>query len=515
MPLLTSLLIAAAAPVAPPPAAAGHILVDRLVVEADIASMRAMLSRRSLSCHDLVAAYLRRIRVLDQPTGLHAITTVAPDALDQADVADVRAAHGGPLPPLHCVPLVAKDNMDVAGLPTTAGSVALAGNVPPRDAPLIATLKAAGAIVIAKTNMAEWAFSPRRTISSTAGETANAYALDRVPAGSSGGTASAVAASLALAGLGTDTGNSIRGPSSHLALVGMRPTLGLVSIAGIVPLLADHDAAGPMTRTVADNARLLTVIASTGGTGRQEDYVRALTRHPLRGARLGVVRAIAETKDSDPEVLRVFAAALDELRAAGATVIDVPLPELAAHLKADTYCPRFRHDVNAYLATLGSSRPVADVADVYRAGRYAPPSAEQFVFFIKGGPIEGAACPTFEQNGERQRFRADIVAAMDRAGVAALLYPTWRYPPALRSRGSEDYRGDNSQLIAPVTGLPALTVPMGVTRGVLPAGLQWLGRPYAEATLYGLAFDYTRRFPHRAAPPAFPALPAEPEGKAR
>lgn len=496
-----ALLMAAAVPASAP--------ADRLVVEADIAGTRALLARRAVTCQAIVSAYLRRIRELDRPRGLGAITAVASDALAQARAADARAAAGAPLPPLHCVPVVAKDNMDVAGLPTTAGSVALAGNMPPRDAPIIAALKAAGAIILAKSNMAEWAFSPRRTISSTAGETANAYALDRVPAGSSGGTASAVAASLVLAGLGTDTGNSIRGPSAHLALVGMRPTLGLVSIAGIVPLLADHDAAGPMTRNVADNARLLSVLASTGSSGRAEDYVQALGRHRLKGAHLGVVRALADPKDSDPEVLRVFERALGELRAAGATVVDVPLPTLEQHWKADSYCGRFRHDVNAYLATLGARRRVTDVADVYRAGRYAPQSAEQFGFFIKEPPGGGATCPPFEKNEARQRFRADMIAAMDKAGVTALLYPSWRYPPALRSHGSEDYRGDNSQLIAPATGLPALTVPMGVTQGVLPAGLQWLGRPYAEAALYGLADDYTRRFPHRVPPAGFPALPAQ------
>ncbi len=500
MSVLTSLLLAATAQV--------PLTADQLVVEADIAGTRALLERRAVRCEAIVAAYLRRIRELDAPKGLNAITAVAGDALQQARAADARAAAGGTLPPLHCVPLVAKDNIDVAGMATTAGSVALAGSMPPADAPAIAALKAAGAIIVAKSNMAEWAFSPRRTISSTARETANAYALDRVPAGSSGGTASAVAASLVMAGLGTDTGNSIRGPSAHLALVGMRPTLGLVSIAGIVPLLADHDAAGPMTRSVADNARLLTVLAPTGGSGRQEEYAKALDRYPLKGARLGVVRALADPANSDPEVLRVFEAALAELRAAGASVIDVAMPTLDAHLNADSYCGRFRHDANAYLATLGPRRSIADVAEVFRAGRYAPQSAEQFAFFIKEPPNGGAGCPTFENNAARQRFRADVVAAMDRAQVAALLYPTWRYPPALRSRANEDYRGDNSQLIAPATGLPALTVPMGTTGGVLPAGLQWLGRPYAEATLYGLGHDYTQRFPHRMPPAGFPPLEA-------
>jgi amidase len=489
--------------------------VADLVVEGTIADLQRRIRSREISCEAVVSAYLQRIRAYDQPE-LNAITSTATDGIAQARAADRALNARAVLPPLFCVPIVIKDNIDVAGLPTTAGSIALRDSVPPDDAAIVRELRAAGAIVLAKTNMAEWAFSPRRTISSTANETANAYALDRVPAGSSGGTASAVAASFALAGLGTDTGNSIRGPSSHLALVGMRATYGRNSLDGIVPLLLDHDAVGPMTRTVEDNARLLTVLARTATAADAPsavDYAEGLPRGSLARVRIGVLRALAKPDETDPQIAQLFAAAIDELRRAGAVIVDdVTIDHFAEHMETGYYCPRFRADVNAYLHTLGPRAPVTDVADVFRAGTFAPESREQFEFFMREPAADqpsGATCPPFAANAGRQAYRRDVIAAMDRGNFAALIYPTWRFPPAARVRAVEDYRGDNSQLIAPSTGLPALTVPMGFNEAGLPAGLQLLGRPWSEAQLYGIAWHYEHLTRHRKAPKLFPPLSAK------
>jgi amidase len=468
-----------------------------LVTEADIVGLHRLIRKGELRCTEIVRAYLNRIDAFDKPTGLNAISMVADDALAQAAVIDAHIKSGNWPGPLTCAPLGIKDNIDVTPFPTTAGSIVLAQSRPPDDAEVVARLRAAGAIVLAKTNMAEWAFSPRRTISSTRGETANAYSLDRVPAGSSGGTASAVAASLVLAGLGTDTGNSIRGPSSHLALVGMRSTWGLASLDGIVPLLLDRDVVGPMTRTVADNARILSVM-----TGK--DYVSALAGRPLAGVRLGVLRALADPKTMSEGPAAAFTAALDELRAAGAVIVDdIKIENFEAHAKDGYYCPRFRADVNEYLASLGGSAPERDVARIFETGRFAPQSRAQFAFFIKeDGPVAGKDCPPLERSAGRLAFRRAVVGAMDAAGLTALVYPSWTHPPARIAHAEKEYRGDNSQVVAPATGLPAITVPMRFVDD-LPAGLQLLGRPNSERALYGLAWHYEQETHHRRPPAAF------------
>ena len=231
------------------------------VVETTIAQVQDAITSGQTTCRMVVQSYLDRIEAYDQPTGMNAITVVNPNALARADEIDEALDNGDTLGSLFCAPLLIKDNYDTYDLPTTGGSIALKESIPPDDAFMVQKLREADAIVLAKTNMAEWAFSPRQTVSSSYGTTANAYALDRVPAGSSGGTASGVAANFGVAGMGTDTGNSIRGPSSHLALFGIRSTIGLTSRDGVIPLSFQSDIAGPMTRTVEDAARIFNVVA--------------------------------------------------------------------------------------------------------------------------------------------------------------------------------------------------------------------------------------------------------------
>ncbi len=492
------------------------------VVETTIAEIQESILSGRTTCRLVVEAYLDRIEAYDQETGLHAITVINPNALARADEIDAAVADGQELGPLFCAPILVKDNFDTHDLPTTGGSVALKQSVPPDDAFMVRKLREADAIVLAKTNMAEWAFSPRQTVSSSYGTTSNAYARDRVPAGSSGGTASGVAASFGVAGLGSDTGNSIRGPSSHLALFGIRSTIGLTSRDGVIPLYFDYDIAGPMTRTVEDGARLFDVVAGfdpadpyteLGRGKREDDYTRFLRADALKGARLGVLRALVDTEDADPEITKIFEKALEELRAAGAEIVDpVEVDEFDEHLEGDDgSCDRFRYDMFIYLQSLGADAPIRDVKEAYENGDYSEyvksSLAERMDWPLDVPPSEwDPPCPDYAEHPGRQAYLADVIAAMDRDDVDALLYPTWTNPPAHLDKPSEEYKGDNSQLVAPATGMPAVTVPMGYSYGNLPAGLQMLGRPYAEGRLIELAYAYEQATRHRRPPEGFPEL---------
>jgi len=510
-----------------------------LVVEATIPELHAALRSGDVTCRAVVRAYLDRIAVYDSASGVHAITVVNPRAVARADSLDRLLAAigdgagagsdagdaGAGVPPrdlpLFCVPMLVKDNFDTHDLPTTGGSVALAGSRPPDDAFLVRRIREAGAVVVAKTNMAEWAFSPRQTVSSSYGTTANAYDPSRVPAGSSGGTASGVAASFGLAGLGSDTGNSIRGPGSHLALFGIRSTLGLTSRDGIIPLFFDRDVGGPMTRTVADGARIFQVIAGHDPADpytrparerREDDYTAFLDAEGLAGSRIGVLRALSDPAGSDSAVLRLFDRAVSDVEGAGAEIVDpFTIPSLAEHLERDYTCPRFRYDMARYLESLGPDAPLRDVRTALEEGLYSP-HAERALRALTTRPADvhpadwDSPCPDYADHPGRRAFLTDVVAAMDAAGVDAVVYPTWTHPPARLDRGREEYRGDNSQLIAPATGMPAVTVPMGFTEGRHPAGLQFLGRPWDDGLLIGLAHAYERATLHRRPPEGFPPL---------
>jgi Asp-tRNA(Asn)/Glu-tRNA(Gln) amidotransferase A subunit family amidase len=488
--------------------------------EATIVDIHDAMRRGTLSCRQMVAAYLRRIDAYDKNgPAINAIVHVHPQALATADSLDRRMAREGLTGPLHCVPVIVKDNFETFDLPTSAGSLALKEWRPNRDATLVQRMRAAGSIVIAKSNMAEWAFSPVETVSSILpGYTRNPYALDRVTAGSSGGTAASVAANFGAVGLGTDTGNSIRGPSAHQALVGMRSTMGLTSRLGVVPLFLSQDIAGPMTRTVADNAAVFQVIVGEDpgdavtaiARGRViPRYTDSLSRDGLRQARIGVLRVAYESPTLDPEVARTFDRAMRDARALGATVIDsVVIPGLDSirRLQTGGGCSPFRHDVESYLASVSSSNPpVKTVEEVVRSGRFHPSVQGRLeaARLVTESPEQSAGCRARE--AYRAALRTAVLRRMDELRLDALAYPTWSNPP--RKIGDLNTPGgDNSQVFSPSTGFPAITVPMGYTRGDLPAGLQLLGRPWSEGTLYRLAFAYEQGTRHRHPPASTPTL---------
>ncbi len=486
--------------------------------ETTIADIHRALRSGACTCESLVKDYIKRIETYDKPSKLNAITLINPEALNQAVDLDKAYNETGKLETLHCIPLIVKDNYDVAGLPTTAGSLTLKNNLAVEDAWQVRKLKEAGAIVLARSNMAEWAFSPKVTISSIAGETLNPYNPEHVPAGSSGGTAAAVAANFGAAGLGTDTGNSIRGPSSHNALVGIRSTLGLTSRQGIVPLYYRNDVGGPMARTVEDAVRILEVIAghdpadpiTENCEGKvPENYTQYLDKDGLKGVRIGVLRLLSEV-EPDTEIHALFEQAIEDIQKAGAIIIDpVAIPDFDS-LKQNQWCPMFRHDINAYLASLGDAAPVNNLSEIVASGQYSGYIEEILEYFMRATDSvqlhqDGVPCLDPYSDTHRIAFRDAIITAMDAYEAEVLIYPTWNNPPA-KVGDMEGYKGDNSQVIAPHTGQPAITVPMGYTSGNLPAGLQFTGRMYDEPTLIRIAYAYEQATMHRKPPALFPVL---------
>lgn len=450
--------------------------------------------RAGTTCTAIVEKSLERMKLYGGRDRLNAITAVPDDVLEAARAVDERLAQGRALRPLECVTVAIKDNIDVKNMPTTAGSIALAGNVAPADAPVVARLRSAGAIIIARTNMAEWAYSPRHTISSSAGETRNPYDPDIVPAGSSGGSASAVAADLVAVAIGTDTGNSIRGPSAHASLVGIRPSIGLVPIDGIVPLLAHYDSVGPMVATVRDAALVLDALTENPG-----GYSGALKADALRGKVIMVPSGPLAGDTVDADVARLFNRALKDLRKQGARIVTVSLDTLGKALGDGEACFSFRRDVRDYFKARGGQFAHYDPQFAYDAGLYAPESKEAFAFFLKQEDEEGD-CPGYNEDGARQAARTRVETLMKEYGAAAIAYPSWAQPPATRKRWSEDYAGDNSQVLVPPTGLPGVTVPMGFLPGGAPSGLQLVGKYKGEADLLALAYAYEQATHHRKPP---------------
>ena len=485
-------------------------------VETSIAGIHKALQNKTCTCEQLVTEYLHRIAVYDQPTHLNSIVLVNPQALTIARQLDAAYARSGTMRPLHCIPVIVKDNYNTIGLQTTAGSLALKGFAPSTDATMVRKMKDAGAIVLAKSNMAEWAFSAMVTISSIAGETRNPYNLDHVPAGSSGGTAAAVAANLGAVGVGTDTGNSIRGPSSHNALVGFRATIGLISREGIAPLYLRNDMGGPMCRSVEDATRMLEVLAGYDPadpvTKYSEgkipvNYTQFLDRNGLKGARIGVLRTLSE-KDPDPQVKALFEKAILDLKKAGAIIVDPLVVENFDSLSDNQWCSVFKQDIDKYLQSLGEKAPVKSLKEVVASGKYSAYIDSDIHDELNKGVLTDTvthACDDAYTDPRRIAFRNAVVAAMDHAHVGAIIYPSWNNPPALVG-DLKGYKGDNSQIVAPHTGLPAFTVPMGYTYDNLPAGLQFVGRLFDEPTLIRYTYGYEQATHHRKPPAKFPAL---------
>jgi amidase len=482
------------------------------IEETTIAQIQSAFRDGSLTCRSLVELYLARIDANDkQGAALNAIVQANPDALKAADDLDRRFLQSGPVGPMHCVPVLVKDNYETIDMPTTAGSLSLKGMMTGKDAFIVKRLRDAGAVMIAKSNMAEFAFSPVETVNSILpGYTRNPYDTARVTAGSSGGSAAAVAANFAAIGLASDTGDSIRGPAAHQALVGLRSTMGLVSRAGVVPLNLAADIAGAVTRTVADTATVLQVIAGPDpadpvtALGRDHvspNYAASLRADGLKGARLGVLRQAYDTPTLDKEVAAVFKGALGELRNLGAEVIDpVEVAGLETMQRTQGSCNQFKYDLNRYLAALGDKAPMHSLDEVIKSRRFHPSIQARLESAQIADDTPGVSAGCRSRDEFREKLRDAVVSLMDSLQLDALVYPTWSNPPRLIGDLNTP-GGDNNQLFSPSTGFPAITVPMGYTReNTLPAGLQFFGRAWSEARLLELAFAYEQATHHRRPP---------------
>jgi amidase len=481
------------------------------VIDISISDIHQAVENGELTFRELTQIYLDRIERYDQRSQLNALIVVNPNALAAAEQLDREFQETGRLRPLHGIPVIVKDNYETKDMQTSAGSEALAGFIPPDDAYQVKKVREAGAIILAKSNMAEWAFSPYQTQSSITGITRNPYDLSRVPAGSSGGTAAAVAANFGTVGLGTDTGNSIRGPSSHCCLVGLRSTMGLTSRDGIIPLYLRNDIGGPMTRTVEDTARVLDAIAGTDpadpiteyAEGHIPDsYLSLLKTDALQGIHVGVFRFYTNLPYADKEIKNLFEQALIDMEAQGAVLVDpFKIPDFG-ELTKNLWCNTFRHDVNEYFQSVSPAAPVQTLTDVYNSGKFSLYIRERLYRALEEPLRDEPQCRNIYEEPKNIAFRKAVEKAMSARKVDVIVYPTWNSPPN-KLTAPRRHAGDNSQLIPPHTGLPAITVPMGLTRNDLPAGLQIVGKWFGEPELLGIAYAYEQATLHRRPPKRF------------
>ena len=493
------------------------------LLEATIADVHAAFASGELTCRALVRQYIDRIEAYDQ-TGpnLNAVQVVNPRALERADELDAAYAESGPVGPLHCIPVLLKDQVETRDMPTTYGSALFEGFMSRRDATIVVRMRAAGALILAKTNMGEFA---SRYVGSAFGIIRNAYDPTRNPSGSSGGTGAGIAANFGMVGIGEDTGGSIRGPAAVHALVGLRPTLPLVSRYGMMPANPSSDTLGPMTRTVRDAALLLDAIAGydandpiTAYTAGHvpESYAAGLDAEGLRGARIGVIRESMDPKtnpdaDDYKQVRALVDRALADMRALGATVVDpVTVAGLESAQRAYT-TNNFETEraMNDYLAE-HENAPVRTVRDILVSGVVTPWRARGLINVVGRSTTDRGYLTILRV---REELRRSVLTAMANHDLDALVYATFDHqttviaPDALTNANTQDaYARGNNRFLSPATGFPALTLPAGLTADGLPIGLEMLGRPFTEATLFELAHAYEQGTQRREPPRTTPAL---------
>jgi amidase len=496
------------------------------VFERSIAELGAEMVAGRLGSEAAVRAFIERIKALDHGgPRLGSVIEVNRDALHSARQLDAERRDTGPRGPLHGVPILLKDNIDTAdGMRTSAGSLALADSTPLRDSGVAARLREAGAVLLGKANMSEWAnFRSTRSTSGWSGrggQCRNPYALDRNPSGSSSGSGAAVAASLCAAAVGTETDGSIVGPASHTGVVGFKPSVGLVSRAGIIPIASSQDTAGPMARTVEDAVLLLAAmqgpdprdpLTAETPTGATVDPADVLDPGGLQGARLGVVRNLVF---GHPEVERQFDAVLDVLRASGAEVIDdLAMPHVGEWRDAETevLLYEFKHGLNAYLGGLpdrGQPRDLAELIEFNLANpeRSMPIFGQELLLAAQAkGPLSEPAYLEALASSRRMCREEGIDALLDEHGLDALVCPTTG-PATLidHVHGDARWPGSSSAGPAAVAGYPHATVPAGMVHG-LPWGLSMFSTAWRDARVLRYAYAFEQASRARRAPRLLPS----------
>jgi Asp-tRNA(Asn)/Glu-tRNA(Gln) amidotransferase A subunit family amidase len=494
------------------------------VLETTIDEVHAAMDAGEVTSRELTERYLDRIDAYDRNgPELNGVVTVNPDAADRAAELDREFEENGPVGPLHGIPTLVKDQAETAGLRTTFGSVAFSEYVPEEDATLVKKLKAAGAVVLGKTNLPDWATS-WFGFSSSHGRTKNPYALDRDPGGSSAGTGAGVAANLATVGIGEDTGGSIRVPSAYCNLYGIRVTTGLVSRTGFSPLVVRQDTPGPMARTVRDMATLLDVVVGydpedewTAATELTDvdggSYTNHLDSDGLDGARIGVLRE-AFGGDDNPDaapVNDVMESAMEYVEAAGADLVDpVSIPNLDDQLdETMLYVAQSKHDLNQFLESRDDA-PVSSVREMYETDQYHE-LMDLFEAMAEDGPDDPADFPGYWRKVVAQEaFRRDVVRVHAEHDLDAILFPNVPVlPPTeteLREKKYTTMNFPTNTIIASQTLCPGVSMPGGFTDDGLPVGVELLGKPHDEPRLVEMAYAYERVAETRAPPETAPAL---------
>lgn len=516
-------------------ASASALATEVPLTSATIADLNKALAAGTLSSEQLTQFYINRIAAYDDAGPmLNSVITLNPKALEQARALDAERKSKGPRSPLHGIPVVLKDNFDTYDLPTTGGSFMLKDSIPPDDAYTVKKLRDAGAIILAKVNLSE--FASGSAMSSLGGQSLNPHDPTRTPSGSSGGTGVAIAADFAPLGMGTDTGGSIRGPSTSNGIVGLKPTHGLLSRDGIIPLALSFDTGGPMARSVYDIAVSLGVMtgvdpadpATQKSKGKaQKDYTSYLKTDALKGARIGVAR---DFLGADPEVDWVIEAALSAMTAAGATLVDVKYPKWLLDSKGEFYNalrrPEFRAQVTEYLTTLkpGFPRTHAELmqeSDTLTSPRdgFTPNQGRWNLFKqeAKSGTLEDAEYKAVRDHA-LPLFRDTVEGIMVKDRLDAIVYPTSSRrpakidadpPPVAAGPAGAGGAGPSATNIANLTGFPDLIVPAGFTSGGLPVGISFFGPAFSEPRLLALGYAFEQKTQALRLPTLTPPLPGE------
>jgi amidase len=474
------------------------------VVEKSITQLQAAMASGQVTSGQLVSQYIARIKAYDQAgPRLNSVIAINPRAASDARELDRERRERGPRGPLHGIPVLLKDNFDTADMPTTGGSLALVGIVPSRDAYQVRMLRRAGAVLLGKVNLHELALG-LTTVSSYGGQTIDPYDRSRAPGGSSGGSGVAASACFAAFTMGTDTSGSIRIPSSHNSIVGLRPSLGLSSRAGIIPFGHTQDTGGPMARTVEDIAVILdatvgydasdpSTAASSGRIPRT--YVSSLKTGALTSARVGVLSEFFGTAPEDADVAAVVRRAIDEMKTRGATTIEIEVPDLAKLVAAaNLLTQELKFYLGDYLKNAGAH--ASSVDDLLESGLHSS-SLQGILDIANAIPNDYLSSEDYKARlAARDTLGKALLSVIDANRLDAIVYPTIRrIAPVVGGAQA----GSNAALSAN-TGFPAISVPAGFTPGGFPVGVELIGRPFAEPTLLALAFDYEQATHHRRPP---------------